>query len=207
MTLRTVISAALVLVTAGVVAGCTPLPQPTGSTTAPSVTPTESAAPSASTSPFPTPSPTLNANQQAAVAAVDGLSDTTARLGGTPSQFTRAQMVTALKRYAGGKVPDASANSFMRLREKGWRYEGHVSITSMMASKVSDNRTALRSEVIVTTCRDQSQLRVVDKSGAVVAKEQANIPAFLLRQYTVFKPDGAKSWKVYGFDIAKGECR
>ena len=188
-------------------ASCTPTVTPTTASAPPSSVLATPSAPTASSTPTPTPTSTLDANQQKAVAAVDGFTKTSSRLGQAPSEFTRAQMVAALQKYSGGNVPDASANSFMRLRDKGWRYKGDVSIKSLNASKVSDNRNARRLEVVVTVCRDQSKVQVVDKSGGVVTEEQSKIPAFLLRQYTVLKPDGASAWKVHGLDVAKGECR
>jgi len=194
---------AIVVLAGCLMASCTPTVTPTTvSATASSV----SVTPSAPTTPSPTPSFTLSADQQKAVAAVDGLTKTSSRLGQAPSEFTRAQMIAALRKYSGGDVPDASANSFMRLRENGWRYQGDVSIKSIMASKVSDNRNKQRLEVVVTSCQDQSQVRVMDKAGDVVKEEQERIPAFLLRQYTVLKPDDASAWKVYGFETVKGEC-
>lgn len=191
------------------VAGCAPTGAPTTTPTpgtgSPSPSSTASPSPSSTQRPSatttPTPSSTLGAGQEAAVKAVQGLTDTSMKLGSEPSQYTHSEMVKKLQRYGTGDVPESIANSYSRLRKNEWRYEGNVQVEAVKVAKPSLDGT----RVIVTACQNQSDLRIVNKSGETVTDEQKRIPAFLLRQYTVRKT-GDATWKVAGFATVKGEC-
>lgn len=184
-------------------AGCTPsptaTPTPTSSTSMTS-SPSTSATPT--TASTPTPSQTLDANQAAAVAAVEGYAAVSARIGANPSGFTKAEMVSLLKQYAGGEMADPA--SFVRMAKKGYRRQGEVRATSSTASDAVDNHSQRGLEVHVTVCQDQTGLSIVDKAGQVVAAEQP--PAFNLRQYSVRKPAKETRWRVYGAMTVEGTC-
>ena len=75
---------------------------------------------------------------------------------------------------------------------------------SIDASGVEDNGRG--DEVHVTMCFDQSALVVVDGSGAPVADQAYQYPAFNLRQFAVRKPSGEKAFRVFGMQTVKGEC-
>ena len=178
--------------------GCTPTP----------VVPASSGVPSATSSPTtsgsPTPSPSWSAEQQAAIDAVNGYSEASQRIGADPSKYTEAQMTAELKKYLGGEMLSANVASFMRLKKNGWHYQGDVVTVSLNATKAVDNHSSRGLEVHVTTCRDQSQRRIVDKTGTLAQTEQP--PKFNLRQLSVRKPSGVGDWRIYGIATVEGKC-
>ena len=163
--------------------GCTPAP----------VGPISSGVPSATTAPTvsesPSPSPSWSAEQQAAIDAVHGYSETSLRIGADPSKYTEAQMRAEFKKYLGGDMLETTVASFAWLKQKGWRYEGETEVVSIQATRVADNHNSRGLEVHVTACRDQTHRRIVDKSGNLAKTEQP--PKFNLRQYSVRKPAGS----------------
>ena len=178
--------------------GCTPTP----------VVPPSSEVPSATSSPTPsgspTPSPSWSAEQQHAIDAVHGYSETSLRIGADPSKYTEAQMRAEFKKYLGGDMLETTVASFAWLKQKGWRYEGDAKVLSTQATRVADNHNSRGLEVHVTACRDQTQRRIVDKSGNLAKTEQP--PKYNLRQYSVRKPAGSDTWRVYGIATVDGKC-
>ena len=145
--------------------GCVPGGTPASSTASPPSTATSSSVPSTAT---PTPSATWSPDQQSAIDALNGYSATSARVGADPSKFTQAQMEAAFGKFLGPDMVEANVGSFMSLKKNGWRYEGDVAILSLKATKAIDNHDQRGLEVHVTTCRDQSAVRVSDASGKTV---------------------------------------
>jgi len=180
------------------IAGCTP--------TSNGSTPPATQAPSSSSpsSPAPSPTPSWSKGQAAAIAAVDGYSDVSLRIGTDPSKFTEAQMTAEFKKYLGPDMLKANVATFMRMRKKGWHYEGGVTVRSLAATKVVDNYNARGLEVHVTACRDQTQRRIVDKAGNLADTQQP--PKFNLRQFSVRRPAGSTVWRVYGITTVEGKC-
>ena len=179
-------------------AGCTPTP----GATAPSGVPSATISPTPSESPTPTTS--WSAEQQAAIDAVNGYSDVSQRIGADPSKYTEAQITSEFKKYLGGDMLPANVASFMRLKKNGWHYEGDVATLSLNATKAVDNHNSRGLEVHVTTCRDQTQRSIVDKTGALAKTEQP--PKFNLRQLSVRKPSGSAEWRIYGIATVEGKC-
>ncbi|GAA0349610.1 hypothetical protein [Micropruina glycogenica] len=176
--------------------------------TATPVVPPSSEVPSATSSPTPSGSPTpassWSAEQQAAIDAVHGYSETSLRIGADPSKYTEAQMRAEFKKYLGGDMVPNNVGAMMTLKKKGWHYEGDVRVLSLNATKAVDNHSERGLEVHVTVCRDQSAIRVADKSGNLANTDQP--PKFNLRQYSVRKPAGSHTWRVYGIATVDGRC-
>lgn len=203
--------AAVLVIGLSALAGCAPSTDPTSTPTAPTpvsptTTPTQSPIPTPTETPTPTPTPTWDAGQAAAIAAVQGFSEISDQIGDDPSAFSKAEMTKLFKQYVGGDMIESNVNSFMNKKKNGWRYEGRMVPVSISATKVVDNHNERGLEVHVTVCQDQTAIKIVDMSGAVVAEEQAKIPAFLLRQYSVRQPAKSDTWLVFGMQTIPGEC-
>ena len=180
------------------IAGCTP--------TASGSTPPATVGPSATAPSSPTPSPTStwSPEQAAAIAAVNGYSATTLRIGANPSKFNEAEMTAEFKKYLGPNMLTANVTSLMHLRRNGWHQAGEVAVLSLVATEVVNNHNERGLEVHVTACLDQSRLRIVDRSGAPAKTDQPT--RFNLRQFSVRRPAGSRSWRVYGIATATGAC-
>lgn len=113
-------------------------------------------------------------------------------------------MTSELKKYLGSDMLDANVASFVMLKKNGWHYEGDVKILSLNATKAVDNHNSRGLEVHVTSCRDQSAMRVADQSGNLAKTDQP--PKYNLRQYSVRKPAGSDIWRVYGIATVDGKC-
>lgn len=184
-------------------AGCssTDFGSPSPSATTPSQTATSAA-------PTPTASriPTWSAEQALAIAAVDDFQAASERIGSNPAGFTVKQMTALLGKSAGGEVVTSAVTAYTSLKKRGLRYDGTTVVLSTDATKASD--VGYGTEVIVTRCIDQRDLRVHDESGRVLTDDQLGyvIPEFNLRQFTVQKHEGSRSFLVYGMATVKGEC-
>lgn len=191
-----------VVLCAGLASACTPgvpvtpLPSIPGSPSSPS----SSGVPSES----PTPTASMNSAQAAALAAVEGYLRVSNEIGSAPSEYSKAKMTTVLRRFTGGDMISANVNSFMSMKERGHRWSGAVSIKSSAVGKVTDNRDARGLETQVTACLDQSGLVVVDRGGKPVAGQ--TVEPFNLRQFSVRRPKGETSWRVFGMATVKGAC-
>lgn len=210
MKIRRSVAAALVIGLSAL-AGCGPSTDPTSSPTAPTpvsptTTPTQSPTSTPTQSPTPTPTHTWDAGQAAAIAAVQGLFGVSDKIGADPAAFSKKEMTKLFKQYVGGEMIDANVDSFMTKKANGWRWQGRMVPVSIKPTKVADNHNERGLEVHVTVCQDQTALTIVDTSGVVVADEQAKIPAFLLRQYSVRKPTKSDTWLVFGMQTIPGEC-
>lgn len=195
----TTLAAALL---AGLIAGCTPTaatpttPTPSSSSVSPSSTPPTT--PPVSSSPSPSPTTSLSSGQRAALAAVEGYTRISHQIGSDPSKYSESQMVKLHQRYTGGAVLTSSVGSFVKLKKRGYRWEGEYVIQSVRVSKVSsDSRKAT-----VTACQDQREIAVVDKAGKPVPSE--SVMKFNLRQYTLLKPAG--TWLIYEMKTVDGKC-
>ncbi len=202
--------AAVLVIGLSALAGCAPT-DPTSTPTAPTpvsptTTPTQSPTPTPTETPTPTPTPTWDAGQTAAIAAVQGLSEVTAKIGADPSAYTKKEMTKLFEQYVGGDMITDNVSFYMSLRENGWRVEGRLVPVSIIATKVVDNHNERGLEVHVTRCQDQTALKIVDSKDEVVAAEQDKIPAFNLRQYSVRKPAKSDTWLVFGQQTIQGEC-
>lgn len=200
---RRISCAALVLCVC-LASGCSPTPSPSSWPTA-SGSGSETTNPSAPT-PSPSPSSTLSANQVAAVAALNGYTRVSNEIGADPSRFSAAEMTKTLSKYVGGDMVEASTSDFMRLKGQRYRVLGLIRLKSTEVGRDHDTGDSRGIEVVVTACQDQTEVRVVDKSGNVVEAEQRSIPDFLLRQYSILKPEGTTQWRIYGMETVKGAC-
>ncbi len=200
--MRAAASCVAVVAVVGCTATTTTTPSPS-TTVAPSKSST-TLAPSASSTATPSPATTWSEEQQAALDAVNGYLDVSETIGADPSKFTERQMTNAFKKYIGGDMVEANVASFMRLKRNGWRYVGDVTILSTKITKVIDNHNSRGLEAHVTTCRDQSQRRIVDADGELADTDQP--PKFNLRQFSVRMPAGSNGWRVYGLSTANGKC-
>jgi|GEM_PF-1990813 len=185
-------------------AGCTsnaPRPPSSVAPTLPSQT-ASSFAPTAS----PTPTVSFAPDQAAAVEAVDRYRAAIRPIEENPAKFTEAQMKASLKKVAGGKVIDANLSSYLSLKKRGFRYDGE---TSVVSTRVADpSAPSYGTEVVVTRCIDQRNVRVLDRNGTEVSGTELGytVADFNLRQYTVVKRTGTTTFLVYGLAPAKGEC-
>lgn len=115
-------------------------------------------------------------------------------------------MTALLRASAGSQVVTSNVGSYLALKKRGLRILGNTSVLTAAAGKAAD--VGYASQVLVTLCIDQRELRAVDKSGkevsaAVLGYELAD---FNLREYTVQKRSTDKVFRVYGIAPAKGAC-
>ena len=123
-----------------------------------------------------TPTPTWSAAQASAIQAVEDYRTASQQIGSMPSDFTEAQMKTALKKVAGPEVVKANVASYLSLKKRGLRYDGTTSVLSTIASDPSDVGYGV--EVVVTHCIDQRGIKLVDKAGVEVSLgSAADLPA------------------------------
>lgn len=188
-----VLSALCAMILTGCTAPASPTPSP--------ATPT---APTASATTTPTPTTTWSPNQAAAIKAVDDSNDASESISSNPRSFTEVEMTKLLKPSVGGGALDAVIAGFMKLREARYRVEGRANIVWTVASGVTDDGRGL--EVHITICRDQRTRIVVDQDGVPVPGEDFNYPEYNLRQYSVRKPPGEKSFRVFGVQTVNGSC-
>ena len=196
----------LVCVAACLLAGCSPSPTPSPS---PGVTtPGGTASPTgpASTSASATPTPTWSADQAAAIGAVNDFRAASQKLAADPAAFTKSGMTAILEKSAGGAVLTNAVSGYLNLKKRGMRHIGDSLVVSTLATRASD--VGYATQVIVTMCIDQRALKVVDKDGKELTKDQAGyeIPDFNLRQYTVQRRTKSAVFIVFGLGQAKGEC-
>jgi hypothetical protein len=184
-----------VIAAAGVVvllAGCTPPPtpaSPTASTTAATATPSASA------------SPARDANQAAAVVALEGYRTTAERIYSDPTRYSSKEQRRMWAQYVGADMMNANIASVSELAKDGERRLGSpVSVWTEVSDAV-DNHNSRGLEVHITVCQDYSAVKVVDAAGSVVASPKS---AFGVRQFSVRKPGTA--WRIFGETAASGEC-
>lgn len=185
-----------------VLAGCTASPGPTPSPSPPVATATPTT-PTPST-PSPTPTPTWDAKQTAAVKAVRAYFAASTKIGANPAKYTQTQMVVLLRDSIGGDMIKSNVDSYLYLKKRGYREVGKITMASVEVDKVADYGRG--DKMTVTVCQDQTALQVVDRQGKVVASEQKNTPAYLLREYTVRKPPGEGRFRVFGMRTGSGTC-
>lgn len=184
------VGAVLVLV---VIAGCAP-------SVAPAQTPTSTPSVTAS----PTVTPTWNADQAAAIDAVDMFAAADDKIGADPAAFTKQQMTDLLKPVSGGEALDSTIAWHLRLKQRGYHFTGSMTVLSILATDPADDGRGV--EVHVTQCQDQRQGRVVDSDGNPVDGAEFQIPEYNLRQYSVRKPPSEDGFRVFGFQTINGSC-
>lgn len=173
---------------------CTPTA--TGSTpTAPTVVPG---------TPTPTSSSTLSAQQNEAVAAVEGFLKIDDQVAADPSQYTEAEMRAAFKPFLDPSMLKNNVDFYMDFRKKKWRFVGYAKTLSMTVSKLVDTQDERGLEIRVTLCRDQSDVSVQDSEGRTVPNQ--DLPEFNLRQVVTSKLPRDKTWLVYGMETIEGKC-
>ena len=189
------------LIALAVVTGCTPSVTPTASVDA---TSTPSSSPPPTQTPTATATPTWSAEQAAAIAAVGKFSAADDKIGADPSAFTEKQMTDLLKEFSGGEALSTTVRWHLLLKRNGYRLAGEMAIVSTVATKAVDDGRGV--EVHVTQCQDQRLGKVMDKSGNPVAGDQFRIPEYNLRQFSVRKPKGDSTFRVFGFQTVNGRC-
>jgi hypothetical protein len=154
----------------------------------------------------PTPTPTWSAEQVAAITAVNDFRVASQKLAADPAAYTKSEMTALLKKSAGGAVLTNAVSGYLSLKKRGMRHVGDSLVVSTLATRASD--VGYATQVIVTMCIDQQALKVVDKDGKELTKEEAGyeIPDFNLRQYTVQRRTKSNAFVVFGLGQAKGEC-
>lgn len=174
----------------------TPTTTPAGGTA--SATTTSQTAPVTPTV-VPTPSPTLDADQAAALDVVERYSDTMAKVRANPSAYGQYKMIELLKPFAYDDMIQANLNGMRTWRNNSWHSEGDIVTVSTSASEATEISNG-STRVVVTVCRDQRGLEVVDKNGKQVTAKAAQFPDFLQNTYDMRKPtSGAfKLWELAG---------
>jgi hypothetical protein len=173
---------------------------PSGSPSIPSATQSTPTTPATS----PTPSPTWNTQQQDAIRAVEEFSAASTKIAQDPAAFTKTQMTLLLKKTIGGDMIASNVTFYLNMKARGYRQIGEGRSASIAASPVSDNGRG--DEVHVTLCRDLKGMSVVDRNGDPVSDEAFQYPAFTLRQFSVRRPPGEKSFRVFGVQTVTGVC-
>lgn len=192
-----------VVITALLCASCT-------STSAPSTSPPPTTS-SATTGSSPvsssaTPTPIWSAQQTGAIAAVDAYRTASQKIWSNPQGYSEDEMTAALKTSAGPDVVSSNVGSYLDLKKRGLRIVGDTTVLTSSAGKATD--VGYATQVVVTLCIDQRQLRAVDSSGAEVGADKLGyeLTDFNLREYTAQKRSTDKAFRVYGIAPAKGLC-
>lgn len=190
-------------VSLALIAGCTSTvaPAPTPRAVSPSSSAPTQSPPGLST---PTPTPTWDAAQAAAIDVVRQFAAADDRIGADPSAYSEKQMKTLLEEFSGGEALKGTVNWHLLLRKNGYRLSGEIVALSTDATRAVDNGRG--AEVHVTQCQDQRQGRIVDKGGSPVTAAEFQIPEFNLRQFSVRKPPGEATFRVFGFQTINGKC-
>lgn len=174
-------TAALVILT-----GCGPVaasvPSPTATSTV-----TGTGTPSASTTPTTTTSPTqaMSKDQKAALDALNAVDAVYGKIGRNPSAYTEKQIRDRLGKVAMKPLLTNMIDSMLRLKKAGYRQTGDVKILSIKVGDVQSVDKGLR--VVITRCRDQRGLVVVDKSGEM-APASWQYPEWHLQEAALRKP-------------------
>ncbi|MBK8458813.1 MAG: hypothetical protein IPL43_00170 [Micropruina sp.] len=174
--------------------------------TSPAPTTPNPATPSPTTSATSTPTltTTWSTGQVAAIKAVEDYNLASAKIGANPSAFSKAEMRNLLQRSIGGAMIEANVQGFQSMRSQGYHREGSAAIVWTVATDVADDGRGL--EVHVTQCRDQTSIRIVDKAGSPAPEVEFQYPSHNLRQYSVRKPPGEESFRVFGMQTVNGAC-
>lgn len=153
-------TAALILLAGcGLTAGATTnTPEPSTSISA---TP---ASPSSPSSISPSPTSTLSTDQQAALDALTNSDAVYAKIGQDPAAFTEKQIRADLKKVAIEPLLTNMVDSMLALKDKGYRKRGAAKVLSVKVGKIE--KTSSGKRVVITRCKDQRDLAVVDKAGA-----------------------------------------
>lgn len=179
------------------IAGCVPSSANTPSlSSSPSSTPTQTVTPTAT--------PTWDADQTAAIDVVNRFSAADDKIGAGPSAYTTKQMTTLLEAFSGGEALATTLRWHQLLKKNGYRLTGQMVILNVLATRAADDGRGL--EVHVTQCQDQRQGKVVDRNGTPVMGSDFQIPDYNLRQFSVRKPPGEPTFKVFGFETVNGRC-
>lgn len=189
------------------VVGCTP---PVAPSQTPSASSSATSASTTASTPTATQAPAENwtVEQAAAIQAVDAFDAASAEIAAAPGSFTEAEMTALFEKSVGGDVLTRNVESFMAMREKGYREVGtREAVFTLATDPVDDGRGP---EVHVTRCWNQSGLSVVDSDGEAVGEKEGDegylYPEYNLRQYTVLKPPGEDSFRVFGVQTINGSC-
>lgn len=199
------VSRASLVVAAGAVSillsACTPAGSPSPSEPSTAASPTL-----VSATPTPTPNETWSAVERDAIAAVDAYKAAGLRIENNPAAFTEKQMKALLTPVVGPAVVKANVGSYLDLKRRGFRYDGTV--RPLMTTSHGATDVGYATQVIVTRCNDQRELRVVDRDGHEVDEATLGyeVPEFNMRQYVVQKREGEKHFRVYGIGSASGSC-
>ena len=183
--------------------GCTP----TGGSVPPSSPASSGGSPSsvsAVPSPSPTPSESWDADQAAAVAAVQGYYQVSDELGSNPAKFSKAKVEEKLGAYIGGDLLPPNVKYFVSLAQNGHHEQGGAKVLWIKPSKAIDNHNSRGKQVAVTVCQDLRELVVVDGAGKPVGEPGGD--DFVLQQYSVRIPPKASKWRAYGVQIITGKC-
>lgn len=180
-------------------AACTTAPPAAspGASSTPTTTVTQTtAAPTTST---PTPSATLDADQTAALDVVQRYSDVMAKVRADPAKYDQYKMIDLLKPLAFDDMIQANLNGMRTWRNNGWHAEGSIVTVSTNAGAVTTIATG-STRVVVTVCRDQRGLKVLDRKGKKVTAKAAQFPDFLKNTYDMRKPDSKtfRLWELAG---------
>lgn len=111
-------------------------------------------------------------------------------------------MTAELEPFSGQDALTSTVGFLMSLKDNEYRREGSVVVRWVLATDVVDDGRG--DEVHVTTCRDQSAVRIVDKNGGPVTGEEFEVPEYNLRQLSVRKPPGEDAFRVFGFQTIPG---
>lgn len=180
----------------------TPIATPSTGTapTSPAI-PTTPASPTATptATATPTPSPTLDADQAAALDVVERYSAVMAKVRANPAKYDQYKMIELLKPLAFDDMIQANLNGIQPWRDEGWHAEGSVLPITSSASTPTEIANGTR-RVIVTVCRDQRGLSVLDKKGKKVTAGAAQFPEFLKNTYDMRKPSSGtfRLWELAG---------
>jgi hypothetical protein len=137
---------------------------------------------------------------------VEDFTAATAKIAADPSAFSDRQMSEVLGPSSGGGALEATVGSFSTMREKGYRVLGALVMVSVIPTEAVDNHNERGVEVSVSVCQDQTSLQAVDSDGNPVTEERYQYPEFLLRQYSVRRPQDESTFRVYGFETINGKC-
>lgn len=186
---------ALALAALGLAACTTATPTTQPSATATSVAQTASATPTGA----PSPSPTMDADQAAAIEVVEQYSEVMVKIRANPAKYDQYKMIELLKPLAYDDMIQANLNGIRTWRNNGWRDEGTVHTISTSAGEATEIAGG-STRVVITMCKDQREVEVVDAKGKKVTAKAAQFPDFLQNTYEMRKQASGtfKLWELAG---------
>ena len=121
------------------------------------------------------------------------------KIRANPAKYDQYKMIELLKPLAYDDMIQANLNGIRTWRNNGWRDEGTVHTISTSAGEATEIAGG-STRVVITMCKDQREVEVVDAKGKKVTAKAAQFPDFLQNTYEMRKQASGtfKLWELAG---------